>query len=519
MADLILETKVNQLFKLSLDLTANEPSLRNLYSQLQQCYVRLQQPMRVAIVGLIKAGKSTMMNALLGEEVVATGNVEATFNVNVLRYGDRPSILVHFKDGRPPEPKSIAELAAVTLRSQENQNYLLSIKYIEVCYPNKILETFNLIDTPGLQSHYKDDSENTLNFLQLHGQKLTEITQTEAQGADAVLYLFSHSLALEDKAIVELFQGPVVGQSSPINAIGVLTKVDTYWSDPSISNPMDAGDRICQRISAHPQVRNLFYGIKPICGFLALGAQTLTHDEWEILTRLAALPEERMNSLLRNVKRFCYNEYTDVPIPPSDRQKIHHRLGQYGIWLAYDRIRKGVNNQTELTNELLKLSGVPQLRDLIISHFGHRAFLIKLGTVLRQINVACFLELQQLEGKPKQIVAEISGYFEELQAQDHGFSELQLLRNYYDKKLNFNEEEVKQLLQVTGEYGIAWEDKLGLAKGTHVAEMLNLARTRMRYWQEKAADIFENDRNSVTAAKVMARSYERIIYRLQKASE
>jgi GTPase SAR1 family protein len=516
MADFLLENRVNQLLKFALDLTDNEPSLGNLHNQLQQCYTRLQQPMRVAIVGLIKAGKSTMMNALLGEEVVATGNVEATFNVNVLRYSDRSSILVHFKDGRPSEAKSISELAAVTLRAEENRDYLLSIKYIEVCYPNKILETFNLIDTPGLESYYKEDSDNTLNFLQLHGQKLTEITQTEAQGADAVLYLFSHSLATEDKAIVELFQGPVVGQATPINAIGVLTKVDTYWSDPNISDPMDAGNRICQRLSTHSQVRNLFYGIKPICGLLALGAQTLTNDEWQILIRLAELPQERMDSLLRNVTRFCTKEYPDVAIPSSERQKVYNRLGQYGVSLAYSRIRSGIKNQAELTNELLKVSGVPQLRDLIISHFGHRAFLIKLGTVLRQINVACFLEIQKLEGKEQQIVAEISGYFEELQSQDHGFSELQILRNYYDQKLKFDSEEVKELLQVTGEYGTSCEEKLGLAKGSNFAQMLTLARARKRYWQEKAADIFESDRNSIAAAKVMARSYERIIYRLHQ---
>jgi len=162
MNDFSLENKVNQLFKSALRLTQNEPSLKDFHELLQQCYHRLQQPMRVAIVGKIKAGKSTMMNALLGEALVATGSVEATFNINWLEYGDNKSLKVHFKDNRPPETKSVEELTDITVRADENQDYLLSIKYIEVFYPNNILQIFNLIDTPGLQSHYKDDSQNTV---------------------------------------------------------------------------------------------------------------------------------------------------------------------------------------------------------------------------------------------------------------------------------------------------------------------------------------------------------------------
>jgi GTPase SAR1 family protein len=515
-----LQKRVEELFKSTLSYTSNQPGLEGFHQLLQQCQQQLHQPMRVAIVGLIKAGKSTMMNALLGEAVVATGNVEATFNVNFLRYGDHASLLVHFKNGRSPETKSFAELAALTLRADSHRDYLLSIKYIEVIYPNNILKTFNLIDTPGLLSHYKDDSENTLQFLQLHGQELNQVTQTEASGADAVLYLFSHSLATEDKKTIEIFQGRVVGQATPINAIGVLTKVDSYWSDPNVSEPMDAGNKICQRLSAHPQIRNILYTIYPICGLLAFGAQTLTNDEWQILVQLAELvPFERMHRLIANIERFCYREYPDIPVPPSQRQQLFNRLGQYGIWLAYTLIRSGVNNQALLVDELLKRSGICQLRDLIISHFGHRSYLIKLSKVLQTIKVGSFQYQQNLQITQQQTIKKVAGLFEELEAQEHGFSELQILRNYYDKKLDFDENEVKQMLEVTGEAGTYCGERLGLGKLTTIEEMLSVAKERMHYWQERASDYLSSDTMSTNAAGVLARSYERILYRLQKAQE
>ena len=39
---------------------------------------RLDEPMRVAIAGRVKAGKSTLLNALVGEELAPTGTRECT---------------------------------------------------------------------------------------------------------------------------------------------------------------------------------------------------------------------------------------------------------------------------------------------------------------------------------------------------------------------------------------------------------------------------------------------------------
>jgi ribosome biogenesis GTPase A len=47
---------------------------------------RLEEPLRVAVVGVMKAGKSTLMNALLKEKILYTATLEAT-------YTDRKSVV------------------------------------------------------------------------------------------------------------------------------------------------------------------------------------------------------------------------------------------------------------------------------------------------------------------------------------------------------------------------------------------------------------------------------------------
>ncbi|MFB2917248.1 dynamin family protein [Aerosakkonema funiforme] len=516
MDETTLQQQVENLFDFWCGSIQNRPNLAKLYQTLKQCQQRLRQPMRVAIVGKIKAGKSTMMNGLLGEKVVPTGSVEATFNVNWFKYGEQKSLLVNYKDGKNPESKSFDELERLTLRAKENYDYLLGIKYIEVLYPNHILKELNLIDTPGLASYYQDDSENTREFLNLHGQELTQVTQSEASNADAVLFLFDKSISESVRETMAQFQGAAAGQATPINAIGVLTKVDDYWSDKD--QPIKKGLEIADRLQRdHSELRNLLYTIRPICGLLAFGAQTLTTEEFKTLTQLAYLSEERSERLIKDARRFSQRDYPDEPdIPPaSERKLVLHRLGQYGVWLACTIIRSGVSDAKLLARQLLQSSGIPELYDLIVSHFGNRAFLIKLNTGLQQIKAACFLECQRLEGVDCQLAAQIAGEFGRLEDDEHSLQELRVLRNYYDAKLNFSDADIEQLLAVTGENGTSLESRLGLAENTAVSEMISTAARRVQEWNQRTNDYLGADGQTIDAARVLAHSYERILYSLK----
>jgi GTPase SAR1 family protein len=505
--------RAGELFRRALSRTAGRPGLETVRRELIAAGERIHQPMRVAIVGLIKAGKSTLMNALLGELIVPTGTIETTYNVNWLKHGDPPGVRVHFKDDRPAEERSFGELAALTRRSRESLDRLDEIRYLEVLHPNPLLRLIELIDLPGLASFYERDSENARDFLRLHGKRLTEITEEEASRADAVLYLFSRGLHDRDQSALEELQGPALGKASPINSIGVLTKVDAYW--PRAEAPVETGHEIAARLIEHPQARNLFYLVTPVCGLLAEGAAALGADDLDALRELAALPEERFERLIRDAGRFAERSYPDVPVPPERRRPLLERLGLYGVHLACRLLRSGECGAEGLRRALVERSGLNRLRDLVLAHFGRRALLIQLEAALLRLKAVCFAEQRRLAGEGKEIVEEIAGDLEAFEMREPAFQELRVLRDLYRGKLDLDAEEQREVLAVTGENGSSLRARLGLNSETDGRELARIARERASRWQTRSLRLLPVTPETLAAARVVARAYEALAFRLE----
>ncbi len=191
---------------------------------------RVLASLRVVLVGRVSSGKSTLANALLGGYRVPTGVAELTYNVNWLRYGDRQRLAVHFRDGRPAEQHDISDLEQLTVRARQDSwlhDYVTQIDFIEVFDPDLYLREFDLVDTPGLDSHFADDAANTLRFLGRDEGDVRRATLTSANEADALVLVFARGLARSEDDLLADFSG--LDAASPIAAIGALTKVEYYW--------------------------------------------------------------------------------------------------------------------------------------------------------------------------------------------------------------------------------------------------------------------------------------------------
>jgi len=118
----------------------------------------------VACVGQFKRGKSTLLNALVGQPVLPTGVVPVTSAVTVMRHGPAPASRVWFADGRSldVDPSRIGEYVS----ENDNPGNEKGVRVVEVFLPSPLLEQgMCLVDTPGLGSVFDANSEVTRNFV------------------------------------------------------------------------------------------------------------------------------------------------------------------------------------------------------------------------------------------------------------------------------------------------------------------------------------------------------------------
>jgi GTPase Era involved in 16S rRNA processing len=123
----------------------------------------LNKNFRILVIGDFNRGKSTLINALLGKDVVPRGVVATTALPTFIKYGKREEVLVYRKNGTT-ERLSIKEYQErYTLNSKVKfeakklygslNKWLNSLDHAEIYCPIKLLsDGTEFIDTPGLNS-------------------------------------------------------------------------------------------------------------------------------------------------------------------------------------------------------------------------------------------------------------------------------------------------------------------------------------------------------------------------------
>jgi hypothetical protein len=524
--------------------------------QLRLAAERLRQPMRLAVVGQIKRGKSTLVNALLGEHVAATGQLELTFTVSEFRHADDRAIYVHYKDGTIEGPLPPELLDSLTVRNPAAMEKLQKIRKVEFAMPNELLRAFRLVDTPGLGSVHQADAQNSLDYLGMSTAEFaTEFADEQERAtmrrtlaamhrtaadlhadsaqqvaeADAVVYLFSRGMHASDYQTVARFLGPAARSVTPLRAFGVLSRCDqNYWPpdrdlpgspDPAGYDPMAAAARIADRYLAEPGIGTLFYTVLPVAGLVGAGAQLLTPAEFGWLGELCRTEPRVLVRSLRDVARFAAaDELPGILLPTPIRAELIARLGGWGTHLACCYLRDHLG-EDEVRQRLVDASGVTRLRDLISRHYGNRASVIKLDHGIRDVTAEIGrrrLAIQLANGHAPPALDDIAARIERLRQSEHGAAELIALAAYYQGGLRLSEQEVRELLAVTGEYGTSWAARLGLPGQTRAAELEAAARRLAATWADRERDP-ALDRATRPAVRAVRRSFDRIWHQVTEA--
>gem|GEM_PF-1658220 len=118
----------------------------------------------LAVLGSFKRGKSTLINALLGLEVLPTGILPLTSVITRISFGKETQARVFFEDGNSIEI-SASELESFTTE-KGNPNNEKGVTEVQVYVNNELLrQGVVLVDTPGIGSVHVQSTQNTYRFL------------------------------------------------------------------------------------------------------------------------------------------------------------------------------------------------------------------------------------------------------------------------------------------------------------------------------------------------------------------
>lgn len=449
---------------------------------------RLAEPLRIAIAGMVKAGKSTLLNAIIGEEIAPTDTGECTRIVTWYRYGHTPRITLHPVDGEPrnlPLKRADGRLVFVLDGARAEE-----VERLDVEWPSPALQAMTLIDTPGIASLSQEVSARSVRFL---------TPEDSASEADAVIYLLRH-LHASDIRFLESFRDTAAGRSGTVNAIAVLSRADEVGAG-RIDSLLSAG-AIAERYSRDPNLRKLALGVVPVAGLLAQSARTLRQADFEALQLLATVDRAAREKMMLSADRFRRSA-EPLELAEDARASLLQRYGLFGIRLAVVLVRNGFGDPTPLAHELARRSGLDPLLELLDRQFKARAEALKARTALAAVE-------SLLAGRPREGTERLAEALERLQANAHEFRELRLLAALRTTGVELAPELAAEAERLIGGLGAEASQRLGVASGTGPEALAAEARRVLARWRR----VSENPltaRSAVEACRVVIRSCEGVL--------
>ena len=456
---------------------------------------RLDGPLRIAVAGKVKAGKSTLLNALVGEQIAPVDAGECTRVVTWYRAARQPRITLFPRAGAPmglPVDRRDGALV-INLGGARGDD----VDHLEVDWPSPHLQVATLVDTPGIASMSAEVGRRTLRFLDPDDDRPTE--------ADAVVYLMRH-LHAADAEFLEAFRDQGVSQSAGVNAVAVISRADEIGGGRV--DAMVSARAVARRYRTEPVLRGLAQNVVAVAGLLAETARTLRQAEFTALAALAALPQEEMDAGLLTADRFVAPGADVAGLDAERRARLLARFGVFGLRLGAVLIRQGFASPAALAAELLERSGLPELQRAVDAQFVQRRDVLKARSAL----LALLSVLGREPARDGQLAADVERIF----ADAHEFAELRLLGALRSRAVTLPGDLAADAETLLGEYGAAPAARLGLPAGAPPDAAREAALTALDRWQRRAENPMLS-RTASDACRVVVRTCEGLLAALSPA--
>jgi hypothetical protein len=349
-------------------------------------------PFTVAVVGQMRVGKSSLINALLDKDLAQTGVTETTATINWIRYGDDASVVrVHWKD-KPPELISRNDLQQWTGNSSKAAN----TRFLELFDDAEFLKVASIVDTPGLRSVI-NAHENSINeFL---GMKCDADSRQLGSQADAIIYVLMPVARESDDAFLSSSrdQTQLTGASS-FNSLAVLHKWETIESNDQVATGKSKAHKIAGALG------DSVCCVIPVSAPLARAAQSLNVHHWDTILQLVKAPAGVIEELLLSDEFFA-DEMLDCPVSVTQRKSL---LLTGLPWPSLKLIvtianREKPTNRDDLQALVLSISQIDFLRSELDRRFFARSRTLKLLSTVTKAWEPCRIAEIRLRNKRKDI--------------------------------------------------------------------------------------------------------------------
>jgi Flp pilus assembly protein TadD/GTP-binding protein EngB required for normal cell division len=188
---------------------ARTPALVGLAPGAGRALESFDRPLLVAVMGEFNAGKSSFVNALVGEEVAPTGVTPTTATVNILRHGERSGARVMYHDGTT---RDLGAASVSPFLRELSDAQAAAVRVVEIFHPLDALRRVEIVDTPGLNSIRPEHEKVARDFL---------------VEADALVWVFAIGQAAKASEKEALALAHAAGK----HVLGVLNKIDGASED------------------------------------------------------------------------------------------------------------------------------------------------------------------------------------------------------------------------------------------------------------------------------------------------
>jgi hypothetical protein len=347
--------------------------------ELERLAEQVFQPCVVAVIGRVKAGKSTFINALLRDDLAKVGTTETTATINYFRYGipsdpSRP-VRCFWRSGQYSDV-DLEFIDSLQGNSEETLRRAEGISHLEYFLPNPFLKHVTLVDTPGTGAVVDEHQNRTAGYLRLSQQlrqRHDEETQRIGESTDAVIYLVGAVARATDLTFLEEFRRATQGCSRALNAIGVMAKIDLSCE------VMDRRLELARKIAV--QLQDGLNTVIPVSAGLRRAVDRMLENDREGLKRqivaLRRIPPARLSKFLDNEELFLETEPADCPVSIDERKVL---LGELP-WMVFTTIARIASNpeldEEGVISELDQVAGFDQVRSTLEKHFFRRGQLLR----------------------------------------------------------------------------------------------------------------------------------------------